>query len=71
MSAHGATVSEQSNSRISALKDKHMKYKNLLREARKSPASTDFYIQQLKKQKLLVKDILERESVGLQESRAS
>lgn len=50
-------------SRIVALRKKHAMYKDQIREAQKSPAA-EYYLKQLKKQKLLVKEELE----GLRES---
>ncbi|MCB1531589.1 MAG: DUF465 domain-containing protein [Alphaproteobacteria bacterium] len=44
--------------RLEALKKKHALYKEQIREAQKSPAA-DFYLKQLKKQKLLVKEEIE------------
>jgi len=46
--------------RVKALEKKHAHLSNRVEEALKRPANTDYYLQQLKKQKLQVKDQLER-----------
>ena len=50
-------------SRLEALRKKHSMYKMQIKEAQKSPQA-DFYLKQLKKQKLLVKEEIE----GIRES---
>lgn len=52
-------VPDVSKSRLQALKNKHVILSNRIEEARKSPSTTDFYINQLKKQKLLLKEEIE------------
>lgn len=52
-------------SRLKSLRDKHALYKMQIKEAQKSP-NTEFYLKQLKKQKLLVKQ--EIEGIGIRES---
>lgn len=50
-------VSQVSNTaKINALKSKHAAVKTMLEEARKSPSTADYYLNQLKKQKLTLKD---------------
>jgi len=44
------------NSRVQALRDKHAVLSAQLDEARKSRSVDDFYVSQIKKQKLLVKE---------------
>ena len=50
--------------KIKSLKNKHLALENRIEEALKSPstASADFYLRQLKKQKLVLKDEIERMS---------
>lgn len=52
-------LSETSISRLEALKAKHLLYKERIKEAQKSPATADYYLQQLKKQKLQIKEEIE------------
>lgn len=51
---------------LKALKEKHADISRQIDEARKSPSTTDFYLTQLKKQKLIIKEKIEsmRESVA-------
>ncbi len=42
--------------RLESLRSKHALYKMQIKEAQKSPATADFYLTQLKKQKLQVKE---------------
>ena len=51
-------------SKVRALKDKHAALEDRINEALKSPstASADFYLKQLKKQKLALKDTIEQMS---------
>ncbi len=62
------TVSETSvNPRIQALKEKHTALSMKIEDAQKSLSTTDYYLSQLKKQKLMVKEKIvaeEREAVG-------
>lgn len=46
-------------SRLNALREKHALFKSKIREAQKSPSTTDFYLNQLKKQKLMIKEEIE------------
>ena len=46
-------------SRLEALRRKHAMYKTQIKEAQKSPATASFYLTQLKKQKLQVKEEIE------------
>lgn len=46
-------------SRVESLRAKHSMYKDLIRQAQQSPSTTDFYLRQLKKQKLMIKEELE------------
>lgn len=46
-------------SRLHALREKHAAFKHKIKEAQKSPSATDFYLSQLKKQKLLLKEEIE------------
>jgi hypothetical protein len=52
------------SAKIKALKDKHAALEERIQQALKSPstASADFYLKQLKKQKLTLKDTIERMS---------
>lgn len=45
--------------RVEALREKHAAYKDKIREAQKCPSTTDFYLSQLKKQKLMIKEEIE------------
>ena len=58
-----ALLSSQ-ESRVKALKDRHSVLSNRIEEAHRSPSTTDFYLQQLKKQKLALKE----EMLGIRES---
>lgn len=51
-------------SRVEALRAKHAVLSTRLEEAQKSPSTNDFYLRQLKKQKLMLKEEIE----GLRES---
>lgn len=62
MTARG-TSSVQS-SRIEALRSKHAMLKDRIAEEQRQPSTTDFYLTQLKKQKLMIKEEIERASVG-------
>lgn len=59
---HSSTYREQDHTpitRVNALRAKHNEYKQRVKEARMSPSTTDFYLAQLKKEKLAVKEQLE------------
>tara|TARA_R110001592_G_scaffold27763_12_gene102701 strand:- start:3448 stop:3651 length:204 start_codon:yes stop_codon:yes gene_type:complete len=62
------TVSENSvNPRIQSLREKHSALSEEIENAQKSLSTTDYFLSQLKKQKLMVKEKLaaeEREAVG-------
>lgn len=58
-SEHSNSASAPGSSRVNALRAKHSMYKDLIKQARKSPSTTDFYLRQLKKQKLIIKEELE------------
>jgi len=45
--------------RVQALREKHAEYKDKIKEAQKCPSTTDFYLSQLKKQKLMIKEEIE------------
>lgn len=47
------------NPRMKALKARHAELSVQIEEAQKSPSITNFYVKQLKKQKLLVKEKIE------------
>lgn len=56
------SVSEVSvNSRIEALRVKHRALSNQIEDAHKNLSTTDYYLSQLKKQKLAVKESLQNE----------
>ncbi len=59
-----STVSEVSgnNPRVESLIAKHQRLSERIDEARKRISSSDFYISDLKKQKLLVKEQIAQES---------
>ena len=52
-------LSEVSTSRVEALRQKHLAMKEKIQDARKSPSTSDDYMSNLKKQKLLIKEELE------------
>lgn len=58
--SHTSGVS--TNPRVEALKKKHQKLSQRIDEARKRISVSDFYVSDLKKQKLLVKEQIESES---------
>ena len=62
------TVSEvPENPRIQALKEKHIALSQEIEDAQKNLSTTDYYLSQLKKQKLKVKEKIaaeEREAIG-------
>ena len=47
------------NSRLEALRQRHSVLSSRIEEAYKSPSTTDFYLRQLKKQKLFLKEEIE------------
>jgi len=51
-------------SRLDALKQRHSHLSSRIEEAHKSPSTTDLYLRQLKKEKLMLKEEIE----GLRES---
>ncbi len=57
MSALGLTASKAS--RLNALREKHSVLKEKIEEEQKSLSVTDFYLRQLKKKKLLLKEKIE------------
>ncbi len=57
-------LSSAQTSRIESLRNKHSALKARIKEAQNSYSTSDFYISQLKKQRLLVKEELE----GMSES---
>lgn len=57
MSAQGLLSSQES--RIEALKRRHAILSSKVEEAYKSPSTTDFYLRQLKKEKLNLKEAIE------------
>jgi len=66
-----STVTEiYSNPRLKALKDKHSALSKKVEEAQKSMLDNDFYIKQLKKQKLSVKEQLAMEEIQASSSSA-
>ena len=54
MSRH--SVSESSQARLDALRKKHTALDEHIAKQQRDPAATDFYLKQLKRQKLLLKD---------------
>lgn len=59
-----------SNPRAKALKDKHLALSQKVEEAQKNLSGNDFYLNQLKKQKLSVKEQLAIEELQTSSSRA-
>jgi hypothetical protein len=57
MTARGLASTQ--TSRIKALQEKHAIISSQIEEAQSSPSATDFYLRQLKKQRLILKDELE------------
>ncbi len=57
-----STSRVSTNPRVEALKEKHQKLSNRIDEARKRISVSDFYISDLKKQKLMIKEQIEKES---------
>jgi hypothetical protein len=58
-----ALLSSQ-ESRVQALQNRHAVLSNKVEEAYRSPSTTDFYLRQLKKEKLALKE----EMLGIRES---
>lgn len=54
------TLSSEQSKRLDALKAKHASVSERLERAMKTPSSADYYLRQLKKQKLLLKDSIQR-----------
>jgi len=52
-------ITSSQDSRLDALKKRHSILSSRIEEARKSPSMNDFFVQQLKKQKLVLKDEIE------------
>lgn len=61
-------LAEAPLSRLEALRQKHAMYKLKIKEARKSPATAGYYLTDLKKQKLQVKEEMEAIRVSGQAS---
>lgn len=61
-----AATASLENPHLKALQEKHADISRKIDEARKSPSTTDFYLTQLKKQKLIIKEKIEtmRESAA-------
>jgi hypothetical protein len=57
-------LSSSQNSRVEALRARHAALSERLEDARKSPSTNDFFLSQLKKEKLKLKEEIE----GLRES---
>lgn len=62
MSTQGLLSAQKS--RLEALRNRHAILSSRIEEAQKSPSTTDFYLRQLKKQKLVLKEEIE----GIRES---
>ena len=62
MSVQGLLSAQKS--RLEALRNRHAILSSRIEEAQKSPSTTDFYLRQLKKQKLVLKEEIE----GIRES---
>ncbi len=62
------SVSAPSSSRQEALMARHAMLALKLEEEQKRPSTNDFFLRQLKKQKLLIKEELEGLRTGLSES---
>ena len=65
MTARG--ISATPSSRVEALRNKYAIIDTRIEEARRSPSTTDFYVRQLKKQRLMLKEEIE----GIREDRMS
>ncbi len=62
MTAHVASAPPQS--RIEVLKQKHAILKSRIEQEQRYPSAADFYLRQLKKQKLLLKEKIEKIRTG-------
>lgn len=60
------SASPENHPHLQALKEKHADLSRQIDEARKSRSTTDFYLTQLKKQKLVIKEKIE----GIEERKA-
>ncbi len=58
MTARGTSASSPA-SRIEALRHKHAILKHRIEQMQNLPSTTDFYLRQLKKQKLILKEVIE------------
>lgn len=58
MTARGIVSSQEA--RFNALQQKHALLSSQIQEVHNTPSATDFYIRQLKKQKLHLKDEIEK-----------
>lgn len=65
-----SAVSPENNSRLKALRERHEQLSRQIEEAQRSLSTKDFFLNELKKQKLLVKEKLERFQSNLRETRA-
>lgn len=62
-------VSANSNNpRVQALRERHAALSQEIDNARRLPSTTDFYLKQLKKQKLLIKEKISMLADGLEEA---
>lgn len=57
MTARGSSASHES--RLEALRQKHAMLSTRIEQEQRRPSATDFYLRQLKKQKLLLKEEIE------------
>lgn len=58
------TLSSEQSKRLEALKTKHAAISERLNNAMKKPATADYYLTQLKKQKLILKDSIQKLMAG-------
>jgi len=54
-----AALLSSQQSRLEALRNRHMVLSDRIDEAQKCPSTTDFFVRQLKKQKLALKEEIE------------
>ncbi len=59
LSAQQEALERTPINRLNALRKKHESYKARIKEAQNSLSSTDFYLKQLKRQKLFIKEEIE------------
>ncbi|MGB4057040.1 MAG: YdcH family protein [Alphaproteobacteria bacterium] len=59
MTANGISATSP-QTRVEALRRKHAALKSRIEEAHATPSTTDFYLRQLKKQKLMLKEEIEK-----------